>query len=291
MVTELNTTSDQSSAARRRRGGRRVRDGFTLTELLVVISIIVGMLAMGIPLFKIMSGSRSVEAGQNKMSAMLQRARSRAIGMGDRRGVLFFTDQVTKQVGMLMVKVLEPNTADTLPVKSLADVAHYPVELDEESTDLELLPPGVGAVVCSARDAVPQTRPDGSLDPNVAYRRVGLVMFGGTGRLEQLVCVLKPEQGDTRLPTPTRLMTAFRDRINAGITDDVFIGTGTDAKPGPYPSGYAFLVYDANVFNGIEADQNYPDILVSDAQGKWLNQNAVGLVLNRYNGTLIRGND
>src|SRR3954464_5655411 len=83
---------------------------FTLTELLVVIGIIVLMLALAVPLFNVFSGSRSVEGGQNMVSAMLQRARARALAMQERRGIFFFEDQATRKTGMLLVKVDEPIT-------------------------------------------------------------------------------------------------------------------------------------------------------------------------------------
>src|SRR4051794_38989018 len=84
-------TSPRSAA------GGVVRRGFTLTELLVVIGVIVLMLAMAVPLFNVFSGSRSVEGGQNMVSAMLQRARARALAMQERRGIFFFEDQATRK--------------------------------------------------------------------------------------------------------------------------------------------------------------------------------------------------
>jgi len=45
-----------------------VRRGFTLTEMLVVITVIVLLLAMAIPLFRVMSSDRSLESAQNIVS-------------------------------------------------------------------------------------------------------------------------------------------------------------------------------------------------------------------------------
>src|SRR5882724_9265383 len=93
----------------RLRGRRSHRGGFTLIELLVVISIIVLLLALAVPLIGSLRGGRSVDAGQNIVSAMLQRARARAIWLQERRAVFFFDDQVTGKTAMLMVKLLDTN--------------------------------------------------------------------------------------------------------------------------------------------------------------------------------------
>src|SRR5438128_8233919 len=101
------------------------RRGFTLTELLVVISIIILVLALAVPIFSVLRGGRSVDAGQNVMSATLQRARSRAIGMQSRRGIFFFDDQVSGRTGMLLVKLDDPVIGAAAP-----DTAPYVLELD-----------------------------------------------------------------------------------------------------------------------------------------------------------------
>lgn len=280
-MTELIVQSEGRDTPARRVSRRRGRDGaFTLTELLVVISIIVGMLAMAIPLYRVMSGSRSVEAGQNKMSAMLQRARARAIGMGDRRGVLFFKDQASGQMGMLLVKVVEPNT----------DTDSYTVDLDEENTDLELLPPGVGAVLCGPAATAGK--------PKLAYRRVGLIAFDAVGRLQQVFYKFRPtDPNDERFEKPTRLLAQYGD----GDATKPVNRIGTDPlNYAPLPSGCAFLLYDAAPFANLDADPNHPEVDVSDVdtnppvarpQRPWLDQNSTALVVNRYNGTLIRGNE
>src|SRR5438128_6575122 len=102
------------------------RRGFTLTELLVVISIIILVLALAVPIFSVLRGGRSVDAGQNVMSATLQRARSRAIGMQSRRGIFFFDDQVSGRTGMLLVKLDDP----VIPPSNGYDTAPYVLELD-----------------------------------------------------------------------------------------------------------------------------------------------------------------
>ena len=55
--------------------------GFTLTELLVVIGLIVLILAIAVPSFSFITGSASLDGAQNQIAAMLGRARSEAIGL------------------------------------------------------------------------------------------------------------------------------------------------------------------------------------------------------------------
>src|SRR5256885_370691 len=150
----------------RNRQRRLRRRGFTLTELLVVISIIILVLALAVPIFSVLRGGRSVDAGQNVMSATLQRARSRAIGMQSRRGIFFFDDQVSGRTGMLLVKILD-STPNVL-------------ELDTPDIEPEYLPPGVGAAFLLP----PPTTGAGS--GTTDFRPTGLIVFDGLGRIETL---------------------------------------------------------------------------------------------------------
>src|SRR3954464_11110904 len=82
----------------------RTRRGFTLTELLVVISIIVLLLVVAVPLFNTFRGGRSVGGAENIVSAMLQRTRARAIGLQERRGLFCYTDASTGNANIVIVK-------------------------------------------------------------------------------------------------------------------------------------------------------------------------------------------
>ena len=92
------------------------RRGFTLVEILIVISIIVLMLGLALPAFRAITGSRSVEGATNTVSALLARARTDAVGIQQPRGVAFYTD-VTGQCRMAevgpapFVNWAGPNTA------------------------------------------------------------------------------------------------------------------------------------------------------------------------------------
>jgi len=88
----------------RRLPGAAAAAGFTLTELLIVIGIIVILIAVAVPAFKAMSGGRSIDAAANTLAAVIGRARAEAVGSGRVAGVLFYIDPGTDRVGALVVR-------------------------------------------------------------------------------------------------------------------------------------------------------------------------------------------
>ena len=83
--------------------GRKARRGFTLTEILIVIALIVLVIALAIPAFSFITGSRSVDAGENLVSAMMGRARAEAIRNQRVAGVAFFREKSTDRATMALV--------------------------------------------------------------------------------------------------------------------------------------------------------------------------------------------
>jgi len=221
---------------------RRPR-GFTLIEMMVVIGIIVMILALAVPLFSVLRGGRSVDAGQNIVSATLQRARARAIWLQDRRGVLFFDDQTVGKTAMVMVRVIDG-------VGTLA--------LDEQNQEADYLPVGIGAAFVLPGAAT-------------NYRPYGLIMFDGLGRIDSITYRLSPN---------TDLGTRYQDNLNGGA-----LKVTSNLKD--EPSEAAMVLFDRRLL----AEQGAPasDVAYSQQQTTWLDNNALALVVNRYNGTLLRG--
>src|SRR5215218_4268137 len=75
---------------------------FTLTEILIVIALIVLVIALAVPAFSFITGSRSVDAGENLVSAMLSRARAEAVRNHQVAGVAFFRDPNSDRSAMAL---------------------------------------------------------------------------------------------------------------------------------------------------------------------------------------------
>lgn len=86
---------------------QRLRHGFTMTEMLVIIGIILLVLAIALPAFTAIIGSRSIESARNIVSASVTRARGEAIRRGQPCGVYFYVDPDTGRTGIGIV-TLDP---------------------------------------------------------------------------------------------------------------------------------------------------------------------------------------
>ena len=77
--------------------------GFTLVEVLVVLTIIVLISLSALPAIRFITGSRSIESTQNLAGSMISRARGQALADGEPRGVFFFLDPATDRTTMALV--------------------------------------------------------------------------------------------------------------------------------------------------------------------------------------------
>lgn len=91
------------ASGRGRRGGVRGGRGFTLSEILVVVVIIVIVASLTVPVFNVLSGSRSIDAASNTISTMLSRARQEAIARQRPVGLAVFTDVLRDRVAVALV--------------------------------------------------------------------------------------------------------------------------------------------------------------------------------------------
>jgi prepilin-type N-terminal cleavage/methylation domain-containing protein len=337
------------------------RAGFTLTELLVVIGLVVLLLTMAVAAFNFITGSKSIDAAQNLVSAVLVRARSEAIAGQRQMGVLFYRDTANDRTAMMLVQGEEGDTGandyniwrtgvdykigdvvyyidyqtpaganeatkgnallwkdagtdsvdpsddnyDSQPVEMKAVVVKYRAIADSNSNappastgtpprsnaywseesiasfqpfaaDIEYLQPGVGLQLIND--------PQGQLTNNDQFLRTGVIMFDGTG---QLVSV--PYSIDE-----TQVMGKV-----IGLDPGQFIPRASAALP-PLFTHIGIMLYEreafSNVQNSSEADIRFdigtaasPVAADETNEEQWLADNGLLLMINRYNGTLIRG--
>lgn len=293
------------------------RRGFTLVELLVTISIFVLMLGLAVPVFRTLTGSRSIESGTNTVSAMLNRVRMDAIGKQEYRGVMFYLDQGTGRVGMVTLREIEagrvPPAAPAMSPPPWKRVLNQSADcwLDLV-TDVEpvLLPPGVGLETVIGN--IGGNRYIGFNDINdgggfmggpTAYytcsnRPGGVVAFDPTGRLVAGTPGIVWWDCSTGSATQLGTFMFGTNYIPGGVAAEpagssLFMPTLAIAL---FESEPYLLLPPGTRFGGAAPRDGYEDDYTSYAVGsaeynkeQWLDNNATPFLINRYNGTLIKG--
>jgi Tfp pilus assembly protein FimT len=272
--------------------------------MLIVMGIIVVVALVAVPSFRALTGGRSIEGAQNQLSAAMARARTEAMGLQVPRGILFFRDPDTKRIGLMMVRPATGNTA-----------APWNLDLAPDRDSL-LLPAGVGVQAIASNPINDRYLGYISYDsrtsnptPEVHYGSV--VLFDGQGRVivdpYRLATRVDPDgtgpltyvatemgkwvyanpslaagtAADANLPTDTS--PAFTSSVGVVLFDeDAFTGNNTKA------SGYS---NDADTDFGGQAFTTGPNGAYAPeetAEETWLDQNSTPVLVNRYNGTLVR---
>jgi prepilin-type N-terminal cleavage/methylation domain-containing protein len=270
-----------------------IGNGFTLTEVLIVIGIIVLMLALAVPALNLLSGTKSIDGAENNLSAMLGRARADALGLQKDTGVFFFIDPGTDRVTAAEVWAVTGPTATT--VDAYLDLV--------PDRDWLALPKGVLAQVIDDASVTGGVRADdgfvgynpypaASATPTLQYG--GVILFDSAGRLTSKRYVFRGQKVDaTGTLVPTDIYHLLQDGKISGTSTG-----GTDftppSTPGPIRSQFGLVLIDRESFmnNGDLTDvQVAGGTYATKEQGEeaWLDDNATPLVVNRYNGTLVRG--
>jgi len=278
------------------RGGSVRRRGFTLTEILIVIGLIVLVISLAVPAFNAMTGGRSIDAASNQLSAMLGRARMEAIGLQEPRGLLFYRDPATQRVAARLVR-----TGDATVI------GMNMVSLDlVPNADPMFLPVGVGLqVVGDVRKAGDDryigfnTKFGGGPPLNVAVG--GLILFDQSGRLTNraygLVAWVELTKGGAKQTTE---MGRFIHGTNASASGTQVLSPNTTTNPEVIRSQFGFVLYDEEAYLNQPFASNGPEKTYEDRElgggsanealeEGWLDANATPVLINRYNGTLVRG--
>lgn len=313
-----------SRAVRRSFRGR----GFTLTELLIVIGLIVLIMALAVPAFRAMTGGRSVDAAFNQLSAVFGQARNEAIGLQEKRGVMFYIDPASGRVNCALVR--DAGSPPPPPATQPPVPAEVYLDLVPERDPLAL-PVGVGLQVVDNADVNDNGTPtdpsddtrrdDGYLgyNPNLittstGIRYGGVILFDEYGRLvNKRFGFMIGKRDPTAPPNAPPVVTAIGELI-LGLKPGDNVPGGRYAlvprqqMPGvaqehlrPPRSQLGFVLYDAETFRNLDftdGDPQLGDPNVGNYAGsgsreakeeQWLDQNATPVLVNRYNGTLMRG--
>jgi prepilin-type N-terminal cleavage/methylation domain-containing protein len=187
------------------------RRGFTLIEMITVLTIIILVLAIAIPVWNALMGGTNVASAQNQISAFLANARADAIYNRRATGVCFYIDPKTQRTAMAEVQVqtlyqtpygggpatytslYKPTVfggADNGPTNSIELVNGPDPNTAGNfifSRDVTLLPAGVGVALNNNTYTYYQNIQWGynpkTLPPLDRYLRLGVIMFGPDGTL------------------------------------------------------------------------------------------------------------
>jgi prepilin-type N-terminal cleavage/methylation domain-containing protein len=179
--------------------------GFTLIEMITVLTIIILVLAIAIPVWNALMGGTNVAAAQNQISALLANARADAIYNRRTIGVSFFIDPNTRRTAMAEVQIqpmwdgtsftslFVPNVfgAGNNGQVNKIELVNNPDPNNPGSftfyRDVVLLPAGVGVALNNNTFTYNQYNQwrfnPNNLPPIDRYLRLGAIMFDANGSL------------------------------------------------------------------------------------------------------------
>jgi len=287
--------------------------------MLIVIAIIVLAITLAVPAVRSLTGSRSQAAGQNVISAVLSRARAEAIGLQRVQGVLFFIDPATDRVSMAQVI----QAANEASPKDAAGVTYLDLTPDR---DVISLPPGIRLQMLNDTLSNEGKVPlqyfayqrylgfndtaffiNNPTDASLRMKLGGVILFDAQGRL------IVRQYGFRYANYPITTTGAFGkpQAIALGLLafqaapDPGAAATNANQNSGIWPtfqqspnqivrSQIGFVLFDREAFrsNGFTDDDGSPTVRqpsqAEQSKESWLDQNSTPILVNRYNGTLLR---
>lgn len=272
----------------------RKRAAFTLTEILIVIAIIVILIALAVPAFSLITGGKSIEGATNQLSAALGRARAEAIGLQKPTGVLFFIEPRSNRAMIAIVKQSEAVSSSEVVWLDLADA--------------DFIPLPIGVTV--------QTIADTSNMSGTAYRdrylgfNVRGVDFSGAAKTcaTPFGGVILFDSFGRLVSSPYGLRCVDSANANTSLGGLLKVNGLTTAGIGIIPapassttqqllrSQFGLVMFERDLFatqNGNDADYAIDATGAPPAtettEEAWLDNNSTPILINRYTGTLVKG--
>jgi Tfp pilus assembly protein FimT len=296
------------------------RSAFSVTELLIVIGILVIVLALSVPAFNLITGSRSVETAGNNIAAMLSRARAEAIGLQQMRGVFFYVDIKTGNVNVALVEQVDkPSGAAALDVDVYLDLTG--------DRDVMSLSKGISVQVIDdgGSSAAPNDRyigfnninatPGSAALPARAENRPlygGVILFDARGQLTSKRYALRVKRFDSTAAADvyTPMGVLLYEPPDPTVTPPANHREVVPIDPTPpanatrvMKSQLGYVLFDLETFKNANEGSPFNDAVrdlqvESPAQSygaherakeNWIDQNATAWLINRYTGTLVKG--
>jgi prepilin-type N-terminal cleavage/methylation domain-containing protein len=289
--------------------------GFSLTELLIVIAIIVLALALAVPALNLITGAKSTEQAQNITSIVLAQARNEAIGLQQYRGIFFYYDPTDERVKMAMVEQVDPPDADNA-------VDGVDVYLDlVRDRDVTPLPSGTSVQMLDDAKEDPNTK-IAQNDRYIGFNTVsglgttygintvgkiktpygGVLLFDSRGQLVSRVYALQTHRKNPLTNnfeyTPMGVLLFGVDPTDTCPSNELDVIPVNPANTDRViRSAMGFVIYDSEAFKNAAGAPEDDQIQLSGNtynqsekdEEAWLDDNGRSLLINRYNGSLIKG--